>query len=114
MPANGEPRKPRARPPSRNLVLSTVDWRLPTSASQNFAHDARSSHAFVRNSLSCCPQIMANERAVPAAMEMMQIVQQTLFSTVRFMAISFEKGVIDLPSYRVSAWIGAITVPARL
>lgn len=30
------------------------------------------SHAFVRNSLFCSPQIMANKRAVPAAMEMMQ------------------------------------------
>jgi len=44
------------------------------------------SHAFVRNSLFWVPQIIANERTVPATMEIIQLVQQILFKTVRFMA----------------------------
>src|SRR2546421_1751573 len=85
---------PILRPPTTLLTMSV--------AAEPKNRTPIDSHDFHRNSLSCSPQIMANERAVPAAMEMMQIVQQTLFSTVRFMAISFEKGVIDV--LRVSAW----------
>jgi hypothetical protein len=38
-------------------------------------------HAFQRTSLSYGVQIMDNEKTVPATMQMMQIVKQTLFST---------------------------------
>jgi hypothetical protein len=37
-------------------------------------------HDFQRNSLSYVVQIMDNDRAAPTAMQMMQIVKQTLFS----------------------------------
>ena len=38
-------------------------------------------HDFIRKSLSNLCQIMVNDRAAPATMQLMQIVKQTLFST---------------------------------
>jgi hypothetical protein len=42
-------------------------------------------HDFIRTSLSYGVQIMDNDKTVPATMQMMQIVKQTLFSTCQLL-----------------------------